>query len=82
MRALDNNMSYLRRAKGLSQQKLAQIITTETGISIDQRTISSWETGQTSPRAYQYQFLEDFFRVPKEDIFQKAFDYKRLARAN
>lgn len=76
MKAFANEMSYLRRSKGLSQHDLAQIITKETGINVDQRTISSWEIGNSFPRPFQYQFLEDFFGVPKEDIFKKAFEYK------
>lgn len=79
MKTLDNKMSYLRRAKGLSQRQLAAIVSVGTGFNVDQRTISSWETGSTSLRPFQYQFLEDFFGVPKVDIFKKAFDYHHLS---
>ena len=76
MKKATNEMGKLRRSKGLSQTQLAEKVTEATGINIDQRTISTWETGHTSPKPFQYQFLEDFFGVPKEVIFADAFNYK------
>ena len=71
-----NKLRGLRRNKSIRQQKLANEISKATGVHVDQRTISSWELGFTNPKPFQYQFLEDFFHVPKEEIFRAAFEYK------
>ena len=73
-----NELSYLRKSRGISQQQLAAEVSEATGVNVNQRTISSWELGNSNPRAFQYQFLEDFFRVPKEEIFRAAFEYQNL----
>ena len=71
-----NELRYLRRIKNVRQQQLADEISKATGVHVNQRTISSWELGVTNPKPFQYQFLEDFFHVPKEEIFREAFEYR------
>ena len=39
----NENLKNLRKAKGLTQSKLAQVL------SVDQRTISAWEKGICEP---------------------------------
>ena len=77
----NNGLSYLRRARKISQKALAEAISEATGVRVDQRTISSWELGNSHPKPFQYQFLEDYFRVPKEDIFRYEFSYQNLEHA-
>ena len=76
-----NALSYLRREKEISQKELAEEVSEATGVKVDQRTISSWERGHSHPKPFQYQFLEDFFRMPKEDIFRYEFSYQNLEHA-
>ena len=76
-----NELSYLRQDKKISQKALAEAVSAATGFKVDQRTISSWELGNSHPKPFQYQFLEDFFRVPKEDIFRYEFSYQNLEHA-
>ena len=77
----NNELSYLRRDKKISQKALAVAVSEATGVKVDQRTISSWELGNSHPKPFQYQFLEDYFRVPKEDIFRYEFSYQNLEHA-
>ena len=77
----NNELSYLRRDKKISQKDLAMAVSEATGVKVDQRTISSWELGNSHPKPFQYQFLEDFFKVPKEDIFKYEFSYQNLEHA-
>lgn len=65
-----NKLRELRKAKDISQTELAALM------KVDQRTVSAWEIGRSLPKPYQMSFLEDFYRVPKEQIFFEAFNYK------
>lgn len=77
----NNALSYLRRDRKISQKELAEAVSEATGLKVDQRTISSWELGNSHPKPFQYQFLEDYFKVPKEDIFRYEFSYRNLEHA-
>ena len=77
----NNALSYLRKDRKISQNALAFAVSEATGVKVDQRTISSWELGNSHPKPFQYQFLEDFFRIPKGDIFRYDFSYQNLEHA-
>lgn len=67
---MENKLKEIRKKKGLSQKELADKVGT------DQRIISRWENGLQTPKPYQMQFLEDYFGIPKEEIFFESFNYK------
>lgn len=60
-------LRVLRAERDLTQASLAQ------ALGVTQKVISSWETGRSNPRPVMMQKVEDFFNVPKEEIFLKAF---------
>lgn len=60
-------LKVLRAEHGLTQTDLAK------ALGVTQKVISSWETGRSNPRPAMMQKVEDFFNVPKEEIFLKAF---------
>lgn len=60
-------LKVLRAERDLTQSDLAK------ALGVTQKVISSWETGRNNPRPAMMQKVEDYFEVPKEDIFLKAF---------
>lgn len=66
-----SELVLLRKHKNLTQAQLAL----EVGVS--DKTVGSWERGTRTPRPKEMQKLEDFFGVPKEKIFSKAFSYSK-----
>lgn len=70
MHRYKNKLKELRTKKGISQAELSGLM------KVDQRTISAWEVGRNLPKPYQMSAFEDFFEVPKEQIFFEAFNYK------
>ncbi|WP_338230836.1 helix-turn-helix transcriptional regulator [Lactiplantibacillus paraxiangfangensis] len=69
---MENQLRKLREEKGLTQLELANLLKS------NQRTVSKWERGKSTPKPSQMQFLEDYFHTPKEEIFFEAFNYKML----
>lgn len=53
----------------MTQEQLAKALGTS------QKAISSWEVGTATPKPPMMQKIEDYFGVPKEDIFFTAFNY-------
>ena len=64
-------LKVLRAEHDLTQEDLAKILGTT------QKVISAWETGRVNPRPVMMQKVEDFFHVPKEEIFAAAFNYTK-----
>lgn len=64
-------LKVLRAEHNLTQEDLAKIL------GSNQKTISSWETGNVTPRPAMMQKIEDYFGVPKEKIFFTAFHYSK-----
>lgn len=62
-------LKVLRAEHDLTQEELAKKLGTT------QKVISAWETGNATPRPAMMQKVEDFFHVPKEEIFFTAFNY-------
>lgn len=65
-----NKLKELRKAKGITQVQLADILGTS------QKNVSHWEVGRNYPRPHVMQKLEDYFEIPKEVIFFEAFNNK------
>lgn len=68
---MTTKLKVLRAEHDLTQEELAKKLGTT------QAVISSWESGRKNPRPAMMQRVEDFFKVPKEEIFFKAFNYKK-----
>lgn len=62
-------LKVLRAEHELTQAELASVLGTT------QKVVSSWETGNATPRPAMMQRIEDYFNVPKEEIFFTAFNY-------
>lgn len=63
-----NRILALRKAKRLSQQKLAALI------HVHQTAISQWETGRTRPDMYAAQALADYFKVSIDCLLGRTPD--------
>lgn len=59
---LAKNIARLRKSKGLTQAKFADMI------HVTQGAISQWETGRTSPDVQQMFILADFFGITVEEL--------------
>lgn len=66
-----NKLARLRNKKGLTQNELAVLLGT------NQKNITAWESGKRTPRTKMMQKIEDYFKMPKEQIFLDAFDYSK-----
>lgn len=62
-------LKVLRAEHNLTQAELADILGT------NQKVVSTWELGKSVPKPAMMQKIEDYFRVPKEEIFFTAFNY-------
>lgn len=61
----------LRNKENLSQKELA------INLNVSPKTLGAWERGYRTPKPKDMQRLEDYFNVPKEDIFFEAFCYSK-----
>ena len=59
---LGNNISSLRKAKGLSQESLAE------KLNVSRQTISNWEQGQTSPNPEQLLLLSKVLEKSTDEL--------------
>ena len=66
---MTTRLKVLRAEHDLTQAELAEALGTT------QKVISARETGRVNPRPAMMQKVEDFFQVPKEEIFFTAFNY-------
>lgn len=55
-----NRIREIRKSKGISQQKLAEVL------HVNQTAISQWETGKTSPNIDSAKAMADLFDVSME----------------
>jgi transcriptional regulator with XRE-family HTH domain len=58
------NLKFLRKTRGLSQQKLA------TQIGLKRNNIASYEAGMVEPRSTNFLKLADFFQVSPHDLLE------------
>ena len=61
-----NNLAFLRTEKGLSQEKLAELL------NVSRQTISRWESGETLPSADNLIRLSRALDVSVEDLMGNA----------
>lgn len=66
---LATKLKVLRAEHNMTQEDLANVLGTS------QKAVSSWEVGTATPKPQMMQKIEDYFHVPKEDIFFTAFNY-------
>lgn len=64
---LGKTIAHLRKSKGLTQAKFADMI------HVTQGAISQWETGRTNPDVQQMFILADFFGITVEELTSGEF---------
>ncbi len=65
-----NKLKMLRKQKGLTQDELGE------KVGFTGKAVAAWESGRNTPKPATMQRIEDFFGVPKEEIFFGAYSYK------
>lgn len=68
---LKTKLKILRAERNITQEQLAE------ALGVKQNVVSTWERGTAIPKAQMMQKIEDYFNVPKEDIFFTAFNYSK-----
>lgn len=63
--AFGENLTFLRKSRGLSQEQLAE------ELDLTRQTISKWELNQSSPDLDFLLQLSDFFQVSTDDLIKK-----------
>jgi len=72
MNALGSNIKFLRKLKGISQQKLAN------EVGLKRNNIASYESGAVEPRAINFLKLARFFEVDPVQFFTKELSQEPL----
>ncbi len=67
---MKNNLETIRKAKGLKQEELAEIL------AVSRQTISSLENGRYNPSLYLALKIARYFDMKIEDIFIYEEDFK------
>lgn len=67
---MKNNLETIRKAKGLKQEELAEIL------EVSRQTISSLENGRYNPSLYLALKIARYFDMKIEDIFIYEEDFK------
>ena len=67
---MKNNLETIRKAKGLKQEELAEIL------AVSRQTISSLENGRYNPSLYLAIKIARYFDMKIEDIFIYEEDFK------
>ena len=67
---MKNNLETIRKAKGLKQEELAEIL------AVSRQTISSLENGRYNPSLYLALKIARYFDIKIEDIFIYEEDFK------
>ena len=71
--AFGENLTFLRKSRGLSQEQLAE------ELDLTRQTISKWELNQSLPDLDFLLQLSDFFQVSTDDLIKKdLIKYKDL----
>lgn len=68
---LGKTIARLRKEKGLTQAKFADLI------HVTQGAISQWETGRTSPDVQQMFILADFFGITVAELSSGTFTQEK-----
>lgn len=61
-----NKLRKLRKEKGLSQEKLAELL------NISRQSISKWESGQTYPEVEKLITLSELFKISVDDLVKNG----------
>lgn len=67
---MKNKLKSIRNEHHITQVELADLL------DVSQQLVAAWEKGRSTPRPLQMQGIEEYFNVPKEEIFFGAFNYK------
>ncbi|WP_203632633.1 helix-turn-helix transcriptional regulator [Lacticaseibacillus suibinensis] len=67
---MNNKLKMLRVQRGLTQDELGK------KVGLSGKAVAAWEQGRNTPKPSTMQRIEDFFGVPKEEIFFGAYSYK------
>lgn len=70
---LSQNIRYLRKKKGLSQEKLAELLGRKS-----YTTIQKWETGDSEPAFETVVAMSEIFGVNLNDIVYKNLEYDSI----
>lgn len=62
---LNENLKMLRQNKGLSQEKLAEIL------GVSRQAVTKWESGQTTPSSGNLIALADLYKVSLDELLGK-----------
>ena len=68
MMTLGNRLAHLREKKGISQERLGELL------GVTRQTVSSWETDKLLPKPENLQALCRYFRVGYDYFFPKGED--------
>ncbi len=66
-----SKLTELRKKQHLTQKQLAE------KLNINPKSITAYENGYRNPSPKVMQKIEDYFGVPKEDIFSSVFCYSK-----
>jgi len=66
-----NKIAYVRKKRGYTQQDIRDLVFQKTGKKYRQGTISSWETGKTSPGMEVLEALASILGVSVDDLYEK-----------
>ena len=64
---LSENLQNLRKAKGMSQEELAE------KLDVSRQAVSKWETGETSPETEKIIMICDLFYCTLDDLIKGNF---------
>ena len=70
---LRDNLTRLRKSRGLTQADLANIL------KYSDKSVSKWETGETLPSIETLVHLSDFYGIPVDDLLRKSVDTEQTA---
>lgn len=70
-----DNLQYLRREKGMTQEQLAETL------AVSRQAVSKWEAGQSYPEMDKIVMLCDLFDVDMETLIQKDIPTLRVTQS-
>ena len=73
---LDSTLVALRKAKNLSQEKLAEII------GVARQSVAKWETGESLPEIEKLLALSDYFKVTLDALVRESEPCSSVAGSN
>lgn len=67
---MKNKLKSIRNEHHITQVELADLL------DVSQQLVAAWENGRSTPRPLQMQEIEEYFNVPKEEIFLELLTTK------